>query len=157
MSLSYLFQTVLISLSHTPSDPEDLLFALNCKLVEKTYLICFSAYTPRNKSLKDGLVLLVIFLISISETKKLNQNPQLKMKTSVDTTSPMYCSYQIVTLIIIWIWNVFQNSWPRLIKIFSVIKNYKRRWLFLINGEKEIGQLTLYKWILDQEGEKLLG
>lgn len=43
------------------------LIALNYRLIEKTYLIFFSAYTLRNNSLRNDLVLLVISLISISE------------------------------------------------------------------------------------------
>lgn len=61
------------------------LIAFNCNLVEKTYLIFFSAYTLRNNFLRNDLVFLVISLISISETQKLNEtesNPQFNMKTS---------------------------------------------------------------------------
>ena len=52
-------------------------------LVEKAYLRFFPAYPLRNNSGRNDLVLLNMSLFSRSETK-LNQNPQLKMKTSTE-------------------------------------------------------------------------
>lgn len=83
------------------------LIAFNCNLVEKTYLIFFSAYILRNNFLRNDLVFLVISLNSISETQKLNQTLNLIWKPPQNTISPRYCSYQAVTLIIIWIWDIF--------------------------------------------------